>query len=566
MHGLMFGGFSSSTFKRPLAKNAISDMEDEFKRPSGQLSNRPVVNKFLLKEKDKLVVPDYYRSFGNHRIATHLRRQGWDIECLDYFYMFSEDELQQYVDDRITKDTVFIGISIIFSLEKSSSVGIISLMNYIRKKYPWVKFIAGGVKSYCITFLPNADYYIAGNGEYAIDATLKYIMGQGEKPKTKVVKSTGLEIIDAVRDYPCYPKRNASISYEERDFIQPYETLNIELARGCRFKCKYCTYPLVGLKGNMRRDEDSVYEELLENYERWGVWNYYFTDDTVNDSKEKMKMISDVVDRLPFQPQFNGYARADLLIRHGKETWNHMINSGFTSHSYGIESFNHASAKVMGKGMPPEEMKDGILEVEDYFNERSPYFYTGSLTMIAGLPHETFETLDKSKEWLNKYWHNHWITYSSLVIFRNDKDTIDEIDGNIFDDFTNYGYRFERFPTILDKDLISQHRDNIKKGELTNNNKPLFWNYWIHPSGKYDMIDMDDWVKDFLDERYELGCNAVSSFGGSSVVMKEYESPQNMKDYYKVNSKSNTLNSVEILTQFVNQYKREKLSYKYGVL
>lgn len=525
MHGLMFGGFRTA-------------------------------------DQNSMYVPDWYRSFGNHRIATHLRKQGWDIECLDYMYVFSSEELEEYVDKRITKDTVFIGISIIFFLERENAETCIRLMKYVRKKYPWVKIIAGGVKSYCISCLPDADYYIAGNGEYALDAVLRYIMGNGEKPKTKVVSRTGLEIIDAVKDYPCYPKRDANISYEKRDFIKPYETLNIELGRGCRFRCKYCTFPLIGLKGNMMRDEESVYQELLENYERWGVWNYYITDDTVNDSKDKMKMVGDAVRRLPFQPQLNGYARADLLIRHGKETWNDMIDAGFTSHSYGVESLNYESAKVMGKGMPPEEMKEGLLQIEEYFNEKSPYFYTGSLTMIAGLPFETFETLDNTKKWLHKYWSNHTVAYLPLFLQSDDRDIIDEIDDNITSSFIDYGYTFTDNPTIMQEGRSNQI-ERVLRFKEQNEHKTAKLNYWIHPSGDYDWFDAIEWVEDFIQEKYvTLGHQPTYCFQGQTVVMKEYETPHNMKEYYKAKSKRHTLDQSRMMTDFLENYKQEKLTYR----
>ena len=86
----MFGGLKSSYFKF----SSFYDNHNELSQKNG--------------------IPEYYRSFGNHRIATHLRKQGWDVECLDYIWTFSYDELTEYVDKRITKDTVFIGISVIF--------------------------------------------------------------------------------------------------------------------------------------------------------------------------------------------------------------------------------------------------------------------------------------------------------------------------------------------------------------------------------------------------------------------------------------------------------------------
>lgn len=524
MHGLMFGGFKVSSF-------------------------------YMGRDN----TPDWYRSAGNHRIATHLRKQGWDIECLDYVWAFEYEELIEYIDKRVTKETVFMGVSIIFFPEMHHIDKMQRVFKYVRKKYPWVKVIAGGVKSYAITSI-KADYYIAGNGETAIEVLLKYLMGRGSEPTFNTVEKTGTKIIDGYNVYPCYPKRDAAISYEERDFIKPYETLNIELGRGCRFKCKYCTFPLLGLKGNMMRDEDSVYEELKENYDRWGVHSYYITDDTVNDSKEKMKMVGDAARRLDFQPQLNGYARADLLISHGKETWDDMIAAGFTSHSYGIESFNHESAKVMGKGMHPDKMKEGILEIEDYFVERSPYFYTGSLTMICGLPHETFETLDETKDWLNKYWRNHTVGYLPLYLqYGEEDDEIDKIDENITTDFVKMGYTFEENPIVLNKRL-KETFDGVAEGRRYNENKEVNFNFWIHPSGDYGWVDAIEWVRDFTNERINVEkCLSTYCFEGAAAWMTEFNSKENLKDYYVADSK---VGDRELQWRFVQEYRKDKLSYK----
>ena len=40
-------------------------------------------------------------------------------------------------------------------------------------------------------------------------------------------------------------------------------------------------------------------------------------------------------------------------------------------HFYGIESFNHKSAKAIGKGMHPDKVKQGLIDVKNYFKEQS---------------------------------------------------------------------------------------------------------------------------------------------------------------------------------------------------
>ena len=496
-----------------------------------------------------------YRGFGNHRIATHLRKQGWDIECLDYTVHFTDDEIKWLLANRITKNTVFIGLSIIFYLELQGDVQRVNrIIGHIRNKYPWVQIVAGGVKWFAVG-LVDADWYVTGNGEFAMDAILKYLTGNGSEPKH--VSARNGKLIDAVHAYPCFPKRDARISFEERDHIQPHEALNIELARGCKFKCKYCSFPLIGLKGDMTRDEDSVYEELKENYDRWGVTNYYVTDDTVNDTTEKMEKMANAIRRLDFKPSLHGYARADLLIHHGRKTWDDMIDMGLISHSYGVETLNHQSGKEVGKGMNPEKVKEGLLEVEEYFNKNTDTFYTGSLTMIAGLPYESFETLDNGKEWLNKYWNNHGIKYLPLLIHEPKDTSYNEIDMSNANNFKKYGYTFlHDVPPTYDKGMFDYFGEIKKKKENAKGHDGIYFNFWTHHSDEYDFIDMIDWVRDFNEERDEKKMNSNFCFdiGYTSLASEDSE----LKNFYGEDCQQ--IDKPEIMSKMLDKYKYDKLN------
>ena len=124
---------------------------------------------------------------------------------------------------------------------------------------------------------------------------------------------------------------NAAVKYEERDYIQPQEVLTLELARGCKFKCKFCAYPILGVKGDYSRCGDSVREELLENYEKWGVTNYTVSDETINETPAKLAKLANAIKQLPFQPHLAGFIRADLLINK-PETWQDLWDMGLRSH------------------------------------------------------------------------------------------------------------------------------------------------------------------------------------------------------------------------------------------
>ena len=69
----------------------------------------------------------------------------------------------------------------------------------------------------------------------------------------------------------------------------------MEWSRGCIFKCAFCTYPILGVRDDHSRDENDLYEEMIENYERWGTKYYALADETVNDYHEKLERYAKVI-------------------------------------------------------------------------------------------------------------------------------------------------------------------------------------------------------------------------------------------------------------------------------
>ena len=93
--------------------------------------------------------------------------------------------------------------------------------------------------------------------------------------------------------------------WHSKDCILPGETLPIEISRGCIFKCNFCSYPLNGKKKfDYLRDPALIKEELIYNYENFQTTNYFFADDTFNDSTLKLESLHKVITELPFKIKF----------------------------------------------------------------------------------------------------------------------------------------------------------------------------------------------------------------------------------------------------------------------
>ena len=111
---------------------------------------------------------------------------------------------------------------------------------------------------------------------------------------------------------------------------------------------------------------------------------------------------------------FGGYIRADLLhIRPGDIE--HLARMQFNGQFYGIESFNRPSAAAIGKGMDSDKIKQVLLDTKAYFLKHNGY-YRGSISLIAGLPYDTEETMGETLKWCEEHWKTNNVLIHPLVI------------------------------------------------------------------------------------------------------------------------------------------------------
>jgi radical SAM superfamily enzyme YgiQ (UPF0313 family) len=151
---------------------------------------------------------------------------------------------------------------------------------------------------------------------------------------------------------------------------------------------------VLGVKGDYTRDAEDLREQLQLAHDQFGTTNYLVADETFNDSTEKITKFANAVEQLSFKPYFSGFIRPDLLVSR-KQDREELLRMGFLGHYYGVETFNQVSAKAIGKGMNPERLKTGLVDLKNYFIENSDNKYRGSIGMIIGLPGETESKLDE---------------------------------------------------------------------------------------------------------------------------------------------------------------------------
>lgn len=371
----------------------------------------------------------FSRSAGTQRIATELRNNGFTVQVIDFFGLFTQNEIDIIIEKYIGDETLSVGfsstnftaspsknyydnqdnLSIIesridqatgrsyggrpdnsFPFEHDIMVDIISK---IKQKNPKIKIIYGGskaqnqlAKNVDCNFISYADHHVI---EYMNQLRLDSITNMESQPKEK-------RTIEYDKNTDPFVFKESTIKWDESDYLFHGEIVPIEISRGCIFRCKFCSFPLNGKSGNdFIKNMDILYEELLENYERFGITTYIFSDDTFNDSTEKLENLLKVFNRLPFKLRFTSYIRLDLLRAHPRQI--HLLHElGLQFAIFGIESLNKQTLKTIGKTFSFEKLKHILSFIRGIWgNDVLTY-----ASFIFGLPFETRESLQFQHEWI----------------------------------------------------------------------------------------------------------------------------------------------------------------------
>lgn len=347
------------------------------------------------------------KPLGAYTIANVLRMQGYKVLVIDYISKIDTQELLALLKKIITKDTLFLGYSSTFfpflgysntSIFPLSDANIKLINQTAKDLNPSISVLLGGVYARRLTTynLENNDtlgftHVMYGFAEVMIVDFTKSLE-QKRIPRFSN-KSNGLYVIEYNVTSDGFDFKNYKHTWDETDFVFQNEALPIELGRGCIFKCKFCSYPLIGKDPrdtSYIRDEEVVLAEVLENYERFKTTTYLVVDDTFNERDEKLEVLLRVRDRSKLDLNFTGYNRIDLIARRPQQL-SMLKDLNFNGLFFGIESMNYESAKAIGKGIKPEEITETLHKIKASFNNK----VTISAGFIIGLPYETPETFYK---------------------------------------------------------------------------------------------------------------------------------------------------------------------------
>lgn len=339
--------------------------------------------------------PTLSRPLGAYQIAFWLRRHGFKVQVIEFAQLMEHDELVALTEPFITEKTICLGLSRTFlGPSKLWSQNIVDAITLLREKYPRLKVVTGGQYSGPEDERVKVDATFVGYGE---DDFLKWCQQQKH----------GVSLLN-----PLFDIKELDHRFIPDDVILPGEMLPIELGRGCIFKCKFCSYSLIGKeKGSYLRHHQHLVDEMKYNKDMFGVDKYMFMDDTANEDYDKVARFANFEKDLGFPIQWVGYCRADLIWSR-PESAEHLQQSGLVSPFLGIETFNKKAAQYIGKGWSAKYAKDWLPKLyADIWSKKINL----CVSMIIGLPYDPITDVFDNIRWWNQHAMGR-ITFRSFVV------------------------------------------------------------------------------------------------------------------------------------------------------
>jgi len=376
-----------------------------------------------------------YKAIGAYKIANTLREEGYTVLVVDHLHTFSLDEFKRIIDLSVGPNTKFVGFSSTFYNaseemveERSTEFGFMVTLDdhvfpqgreyedqavaYIKQVSPDCKILAGGVKTHKDLKNKNVDYAILGYGETSVLSLANHLV-HGTKIGYGAMKNLwGVTVIDNALGSD-YDFGSSDFKWEDTDVIG-HKVLPLEISRGCIFRCRFCSYPLIGKKDNDHiRSAESLRKEMQDNYDRFGVEYYYCLDDTFNDNEAKLDRILEAVKKLTFQPKMWAYVRLDLLT--ARKDIDKLYEIGIRAMFLGIETIHPKAAQAIKKGGKKSKHVDMIRAIREKYGNK--ILMHGAF--IVGLPGESLDDVQTTFDRLmSEDIPLHTFRFAGLVLHR----------------------------------------------------------------------------------------------------------------------------------------------------
>lgn len=182
-------------------------------------------------------------------------------------------------------------------------------------------------------------------------------------------------------------------NYNDRPIAElEYPSFQIQLSRGCPYKCIFCLWPQLMYKKNYQlRDLTKVIDEIKKAEELFGIESFYVDDDTFNINKSHLLSFSRLLRENNINLPWAAMARADTVV--DEETLKTLNESGLIMLKFGIESVDENVLHVMQKALD-------IKKCEETMALCKKLGIKVHLTFSIGYFNDSLSAIQKTFDWL----------------------------------------------------------------------------------------------------------------------------------------------------------------------
>jgi radical SAM superfamily enzyme YgiQ (UPF0313 family) len=158
-----------------------------------------------------------------------------------------------------------------------------------------------------------------------------------------------------------FPDRSLTIKYRKNYFSEWFKPLaSVRTSLGCTARCNFCA--LWGITGGkyLRRDPESVVEELKSVTES----NVFFCDDESMCDVKRMDRLADLIREAGIRKNYFLYGRVDTIVNH-PELFAKWAGIGLAQVFVGMEDFSDERLKAMKKGVTNAQQEKAVKILDD---------------------------------------------------------------------------------------------------------------------------------------------------------------------------------------------------------
>jgi radical SAM superfamily enzyme YgiQ (UPF0313 family) len=318
---------------------------------------------FLYEDPKELQIMKPYAPLGILYLCSHLRKQGYDVDVFDTTFSNRESLFQHLRTETPSVVGIYANL-----MTRGNVVEILK----VAREAGW-KTVVGGPEpgAYAFEYLQaGADFVVFGEGELTMQDLLEAFRSDAAGSCTGI---PGLAYLDAAGDMHETAQRTQIANLDDQPwparhavdigrYVKTWRdahgkgSVNFITARGCPYKCRWCSHQVFG-QSHRRRDPLLVVDEvewLLQTYSPDMVW---VSDDVFTINHKWIRDYASEMRRRGLRIPFECISRADRL---NSEMLDLLAELGCFRVWIGSESGSQRILDAMDRGVKVEQVQQAV--------------------------------------------------------------------------------------------------------------------------------------------------------------------------------------------------------------